>query len=114
MITKGKWYFSTGDPDLKNFGVYSNEGGRIAEILNQNADNARLIAAAPETLKQRDDLLKACKKREGALWDEMRALTECLPGQSEPLSDIDQAKYIKLHSEWTETKAAIANATEER
>jgi hypothetical protein len=54
MITDGTWEFSTGDPDKRNYGIYSSEGGRIAEVLDQNSDNARLIAAAPE-------LLTACK-----------------------------------------------------
>ncbi len=53
--TIGKWEWSTGDPHKRNYGVYSIEGGRIAEILNQNSANAQLIAAAP-------DLLEACKE----------------------------------------------------
>ncbi|MHA1146452.1 MAG: hypothetical protein ACTSRW_17070 [Candidatus Helarchaeota archaeon] len=56
--TKGKWEWSTGDPLLKNYGIYSVEGERIAEVLNQNEANARLIAAAPELL----DALKAWQK----------------------------------------------------
>ena len=53
--TQGKWEVSTGDPDKRNYGVYSIEGGRIAEVLSQNSANARLIAAAPA-------LLEAAKK----------------------------------------------------
>ena len=51
---KGQWEWSTGDPNYKNYGVYSIAEGRIAEVLNQNRTNARLIAAAP-------DLLEACQ-----------------------------------------------------
>lgn len=46
--------------------VYSVKSGspRICAILNQTEEEsiADLIAAAPETKKQRDDLLKACKE----------------------------------------------------
>ena len=70
MTTQGKWEFSTGDPDKRNYGIYSVEGGRIAEVLNQNEANANLIAAAP-------DLLAACK----AIKEGIRHIDGQLPEQ---------------------------------
>ncbi len=57
--TKGPWEWSTGDPDLNNYGVYSNVAKeRIAEVLNQSSANARLIAAAPDLLALLKDILE--------------------------------------------------------
>jgi hypothetical protein len=55
--TPGRWEWTTGDPDLRNYGIYSIEGGRIAEVHNQNSANARLIASAPELLEALGDLV---------------------------------------------------------
>lgn len=41
--TPGKLEWSTGDPQLRNYGIYSIEGGRIAEVLDQNGANAERL-----------------------------------------------------------------------
>ncbi len=58
-ITKGKWVVSAyeGGWDC----VRDEQGNIICKLVLNNPDNASLIAAAPETKQQRDDLLKACK-----------------------------------------------------
>lgn len=49
------------------FKIIDNNGNVVAEVFSnhftkhQSSPNARLIAAAPELLKQRDALLAACK-----------------------------------------------------
>ena len=69
--TPGPWGFM--DDPIEGIWVESSHGGFcIAEIPKQTAGldndaspreaNARLIAAAPETKEQRDDLLSALKK----------------------------------------------------
>ena len=73
--TLGKWEWSTGDPDKRNYGVYSVEGGRIAEVLNQNRANAQLIAAAPILLKALKDLQRAV--REHKLLDIKKRFSLC-------------------------------------
>ena len=73
--TPGKWEWSTGDPQLRNYGVYSIEGGRIAEVLNQNTANASLIAAAPDLLAALKDLQGAV--REHGLLDIKKRFSLC-------------------------------------
>ena len=55
--TPGPWEWTTGDPQKRNYGIYSVEHGRIAEVLNQHVGNSRLIAAAPDLLEQLEALI---------------------------------------------------------
>lgn len=63
--TKGKWVkldLNIYSEDMKTFIADcegSNDGLPLSSLICQS--NARLIAAAPETKKQRDELLEACK-----------------------------------------------------
>ena len=54
--------------------ILDSSGIEIAEIYRRDNDdeqhaNAQLIAAAPETAAQRDDLLAACRDLLDAFWD---------------------------------------------
>ena len=78
MITKGKWKVAE-DIDMEcqaeqlvekdrtdegwvAIGIAHKEDDGFSEVLAlAHPDNAELIASAPETLRQRDDLLKVCK-----------------------------------------------------
>ena len=84
MITKGKWKIERIEAVLKGFGTQDGEyvdrpaeirivdeedcfvchiQNRKAEYITDEAEEiAKLIANAPQTKQQRDELLKACKK----------------------------------------------------
>lgn len=77
MITPGKWTIERSvDENLHRLFTITNRHRNLAEVntacglaLQEGEDNARLIAAAPETAKERDELkiinaelLAACKE----------------------------------------------------
>ncbi len=70
MITQGKWKKVIVEGDHRVL-AWDNElaFSTIARCGagTEDEDNAKFIANAPETLRQRDDLLEACKKYGGHL-----------------------------------------------
>ena len=59
--TPGQWEVTTG-PGTSYFGVGSIDTGENIGVAMSEA-NARFIAAAPDTLEQRNDLLEALEDR---------------------------------------------------
>jgi hypothetical protein len=64
--TPGPWTFRrSATPDaFRQYRVYPEDSGNDIAVIydcDQSEANAQLIAAAPETARQRDELLEACK-----------------------------------------------------
>ena len=105
--TKGKWeiqeysgLFAIGTHDDSICKLWELEEETHNRLAFENAQaNARLIAAAPETKQQRDDLLAACKKLYQAMID-----------YEIDVNDIDTNPPYEHRAMMEEAKQAIAKA----
>ena len=121
MITKGKWKVvktPIGDTGIRTddgficFLVrpsrFDRQEARYAKEMQQQADDAQLIASAPETLRQRDALLEALKESRRRLV----FLHQAIMGETKPI--FDDIEIRKTGSCIIFIDEAIANATEDK
>ncbi len=111
-ITQGKWESDifgnvTNHPTRKGWKFMLPDFGIIAKFYGKNAcDNAALAANAPETLRQRNALLKVCK-------DIVRAKCLIIPNGAE-VPEENQGEVQALSNLFNELESVIKNVEDSR